>query len=187
MLGAHLPARPGRVVLGWLAQGYAQRHRLRNPAGLVFRRLEQGKMPVRCYLEAPEKYLPREYLAAIGRASEEAGEAAEDEADFEEEEEAPEEEAVDASLLCEVNGRTVLGAWEQAVRALQGELSAGNAQVFLREARPWTWEAGEGRLVVRAASGYARDWMAARLGRTLERKLGGILDRAVRVRFEGEG
>ena len=69
VLGERLPARPGRVVLGWLAQGYAQRHRLRNPAGLVFRRLEQGKMPVRCYLEAPEKYLPREYLAAIGRLS----------------------------------------------------------------------------------------------------------------------
>ena len=118
---------------------------------------------------------------------EEAVEAAEDEAGFWEEEDPAAEAAVDASLLCEVNGRTVLGAWEQAVRALQGELSAGNAQVFLREARPWAWEAGEGRLVVRAATGYARDWMAARLGRRLERMLGGILNRAVRVGFEGEG
>jgi hypothetical protein len=63
-------------------------------------------------------------------------------------EETPGEEQVDPSLLSEVNGRSVLRAWEQALRLLQGELSPGSYQTYLARARPRIWEA-EGRLVVR--------------------------------------
>jgi hypothetical protein len=184
VLRAHLPARPARLVLGWLAQGYAQRRKLRSPAGLVYRRLEQGKPPLQCYLEAPEKFLPQAYLAAIGLPVQ-ALPQAQDPGDPGEEE-PPEEDLLDPSLLSEVNGRTVLSAWEQALRLLQGELSPGRTQAYLSEARPHAWEA-EGRLAVRAATPYARDWLQARLGRTLERMLCGILDREVRVVFEWEG
>ena len=99
---------------------------------------------------------------------------------------AADEEQVEASLLCEVNGRTVLRAWEQALRVLQSEYSPGSYQAYLAEARPWAWEA-EGRLVVRTPTSYARDWLRERMGRTLERMLCGILDREVRVVFEWEG
>jgi chromosomal replication initiation ATPase DnaA len=80
----------------------------------------------------------------------------------------------------------VLEAWEQALQVLQGELSPGSTQTYLAAARPQAWEA-EGRLVVRAPTPYARDWLWERMGKTLERMLCGILDRAVRVVFEREG
>jgi DNA-binding transcriptional ArsR family regulator len=185
VLRAHLPARPARLVLGWLAQSYVQRRNLRNPAGLVYRRLQRGDKPQPRYLAQPEKYLPRDYLAAIGWAGDAPVEA--EEAGDPDEEETAEEEPVDASLLSEVNGRTVLWAWEQALRVLQGELSPGSTQAYLAEARPQEWDAAEGRLVVRAATPYARDWLQARMGKTLERMLCGILDREVRVVFEWEG
>jgi hypothetical protein len=87
------------------------------------------------------------------------------------------------SLLSEMNGRSVLRAWEQALRVLQGELSPGSNQTTLAAARPRVWEDG-GMLVVTAPTAYARDWLRERVGKTLARMLCGILDRQVRVEFE---
>ena len=87
-------------------------------------------------------------------------------------------EQITPTLLSEVNGRSVLAAWEQALQVLQGELSPGSTQTYLAAAR---------RLGVIAPTPYARDWLRERVGRTLERMLCGILDRAVRVVFEWEG
>jgi len=199
---ANLPERPAKEVLGWLAQGYVQRGRLRNPAGLVYRRLQRGEMPQQRYMERAEKYLPAAYRRAVGWTGD-GGRAAEAGKEAEGEEpvgggerqggeegaggtDAVGEEQVDASLLGEVNGRTVLAAWEQAVRALQSEFPRGNCLVYLAEARPGRWEA-EGRLVVRVRTRYGRDWLRERAGRTLERMLCGILNREVEVGFEWEG
>jgi len=196
VLRAQLPERPMRVVLGWLAQSYAQRGRLRNPAGLVYRRLQRGEMPQQRYLEQPEKYLPPAYLRAIGRAgaggwASQAGSEAEGEEAPDGEEATGQEEAaggsqVDPSLLSQVNGRTVLQAWEQALRVLHSELSPGRYPASLEAVRLWRWNA-EGSLVVRAPTPYARDWLRERVTRRLEGILCGILNRQVRVVFEWEG
>jgi len=202
VLRAQLPEQPARVVLGWLAQGYAQRGRLRNPAGLVYRRLQRGEMPQARYLEGAEKYLPPAYLRAIGlsgdgwwkaKAGDEVegdnlpgGEVTTGGSEALCANDAPDEEQVDPSLLSQVNGRTVLQAWEQALRVLQSELPPGRYPDLLREASPRRWEA-EGSLVVRAPTPYARDWLRERVGRKLEGMLCGILNRQVRVVFEWEG
>ena len=68
------------------------------------------------------------------------------------------EEQIDPSLLCEVNGRSVLAAREQALRVLQGELSPGSTQTYL----------ATGRQVVKAPRPYIRDCLRERVGKRLK-------------------
>lgn len=53
-------------VLGWVAKVYADRHRLYNPLGLLYRRLnEMASLPV-IYRKNPTRGLPAEFLREIG-------------------------------------------------------------------------------------------------------------------------
>ena len=116
MLPHCLPERPPRFVLGWLAQAYAQRSRLRAPAALVYKRLLSANPPAARYRDHREEHLPHAYLAAVGLAPASYGAAGDSE---DEEEQIP----PDPSPLALVNGRSILAAWEQAVSLLWAELS----------------------------------------------------------------
>lgn len=178
-----LPERPAAEVLGWLAQAFVYRKSLRSPAALVYAMLKKGKPPMAAYQEEATRYLPGDYLAAVGMAPPVRRTAAEADPPPEEDEDLPAEVAPDPALLVQVNGRTVLAAWEQAVRLLQAELAPASFQAYLAPARALTWQP-PGRLVVAAADEQGRTWLDSRVKRLLERLLVGILNQAVEVAFE---
>ncbi len=182
VLPNHLPPRPPEMVLGWLAQAYARRNALRSPAALVYSQLKLGNRPPHTYQEHPERYLPRDFLEAAGLLP---PASAESEAEFppEEEQEPPAEAAPDPSLLVQINGRTALQAWEQAVSLLRAEMSPASYQAYLAPARALRWQP-PGILVIGAADEPARAWLESRVRRTVERMLVGILNRPVEVEFE---
>ena len=180
-----LPPRPPEMVLGWLAQAYARRNALRSPAALVYSQLRLGHRPPRIYQEHPERYLPRDFLEAVGLLPAASAEA-EKEFPPQEEQDPPAQAAPDPSLLVEVNGRTALQAWEQAVDLLRAEMSPASYQAYLAPARGRRWEP-PGRLVVATADEPARAWLESRVKRTLERMLVGILNQQVEVVFETLG
>lgn len=60
--------RDPEFALGWVAKAYADKGRLRNPLGLLYKRLmDLTDLPV-MYRKNPAKGLPLEYLSAIGMA-----------------------------------------------------------------------------------------------------------------------
>ncbi len=123
------------------------------------------------------RYLPREYLQAVNLARPSSADA-EDDAPLDVGEDETEEDAPDPSLLALVNGRTLLSAWQQAVTLLRAELSPANYTTYLSPARPLSWHPPD-RLVIAAPSEGLRDWLASRVGRTVERMLVGILAQEV--------
>lgn len=64
-------AYPGeeRLLLAWIAHAH-HKTRVKSPAGLVYWGMTRGKgtgeRPDKCYLDHPDKYLPVEFLEAIG-------------------------------------------------------------------------------------------------------------------------
>jgi chromosomal replication initiation ATPase DnaA len=83
----------------------------------------------------------------------------------------------------EINGRTALKAWEQAVSLLRAEMSPASYQAYLAPARALRWQA-PGILLIGAADEPARAWLESRVRRTVERMLVGILNQPVTVEFE---
>ena len=175
-------------MLGWLAQAYAQRKRLHAPAALVYKRLRNGDPPAAPYHDHPEQHLPPAYLAAVHLAPASygtAGDNAEDGSDNGTPGDSEDEEETmppDPSLLALVNGRSILAAWEQAASRLREALSPASYHAFLEPARLLCWHP-PGRLVIAAPTPYARDWLASRLTRLLERGLVGIMAQPVAVIF----
>jgi hypothetical protein len=156
-----LPERPADMVLGWLAQAFVHRHNLRSPAALVYSQLKKGRPPMRAYRENPACYLPGDYLATVGITPPDSSALEDADLPPEEDGDPPAEPAPDPSLLVQVNGRTVLAAWEQAVSLLRAELSPASYQAYLAPARALYWQP-PGRLVVGAADeGGAPGWRAA--------------------------
>jgi len=127
--------------------------------------------------------LPGDYLAAVGITPPDSSALEDADLPPEEDGDPPAEPAPDPSLLVQVNGRTVLAAWEQAVSLLRAELSPASYQAYLAPARALYWQP-PGRLVVGAADEGGRAWLESRLKRLLERYLVGILNQAVEVVFE---
>jgi hypothetical protein len=192
VLPNRLPERPPQLVLGWLAQAYTQRHKLHSPAALVYKRLLSGDLPAAPYREHPERYLPREYLAAV-HLTPPSYDTARDQADDDTPNEVSpgdgdgEDETLppDPSLLALVNGRSILAAWEQAAALLRVDLSPANYHTYLEPTRPLVWQP-PGTLVIVAPTPQARDWLASRLSRLLERLLVGLLAQQVALAFECE-
>jgi hypothetical protein len=192
----HLPERPPRLVLAWLAQAYDQRQRLRVPAGLVYKRLLHGAQPARPYLDHPLDFLPAAYLAAIGLSAPPV-----DRDDFEDASppsslrahgvrpespsagnlgDNPPPPAPDPTLYTILNNRTIFAAWEQATYLLSLDLPSETCRLYLEPARPLRWIPPD-TLAILVPTPYQRDWLESRLQRTLERLLTGILAQGVRV------
>lgn len=186
-----LPERPPEIVLGWLAHAYDQRTHLNCPAALAYARLLTGAMPPQACLDHPEWYLPASFLAEIGWISPKCADTAayrspdpteEDEGQVDEEE-APEADSPNPSLLVQVNGHSILEAWEQVAQQLQQDIAPPTWQAYLSEAAPLRWEP-PGRLVIGVPTEHCRDWLASRLTSTLSHLLVGILAQPVTVLFE---
>jgi DNA-binding transcriptional ArsR family regulator len=205
VIATKLPDRPPQLVLGWLAQAYAQRRALRAPAVLVYKRLQHGGKPMPAYLDHPEKYLPASYLEAIGLVTyapvdpadptdpgqdedlpspfQGEGSGMRVDADPTEDEDLEESFIPDPSLLTVINNRTILASWDHALKLLQLDIRRDTYQTYLEPTRPVRW-ISPGILVIAAPTPYLRDWLTSRLTATLSRLLCGILNQPVSLLFE---
>jgi hypothetical protein len=211
-----LDAIPVHYALGWMAQAYDQRRRsdyprgLESPAGLVYSRLRdiEKPKPREQYYIAPEKYLPDEYLEALGlvhyeccschmkfamRAELEKHESlmfiCEHGCDvhfhtMDEVEKHLDSEHTSAPVeAVEMLNADSDGAraWTQVKALLQVELPRANFETWVRDTQPVSYD-GQ-LLTVGAKNVYCRDWLESRLESTVERMLIGILNAQVKVRF----
>lgn len=176
--------RPPAHALGWVAQAYHSRSRLRFPPGLVYRRLMAGKVPERRFMERPGDFLPNEYMAALGLADPTPEAAAEAEPDPEPA--APAEADPSIRQPMGGGGKTPEQAWQAVLRQLQAEMPRAAFDTWVQGTRPLAFR--DGVLTVGAADDRVREWLADRLTRTAERMLVGICAADVRVAFVvGEG
>ena len=202
-----LPEMPAEIVLGWLAQAYQERRGLRSPASLVYRRLQEGMLPRRQYLEHPEEYLPADFLAAVSATGSMSTDAAAD--GFPQSVSAAQvevsdagnvfatedtEAVSDASLETLLHGChfTPAQAWAGCKEQLEGQMERATFWRWVKGARALRFEIqplGESargepnRLVIDAADAESRAWLEGRLTSTLRRMLCGWLGE-VEVTFE---
>jgi len=78
--------------------------------------------------------------------------------------------------------------WQLAVGQLAAEMPKASFDAWVRPAFPLAFAdanggGGPAMLTVAAANDYAREWLAERLTKTLERKLAGLAGKPVRVQF----
>ena len=78
--------------------------------------------------------------------------------------------------------------WQLAVGQLAAEMPKASFDTWVRSAFPLAFAdanggGGDAVLTVAAANDYAREWLAERLTKTLERKLAGLAGKPVRVQF----
>ena len=117
-----LGKRDFNFTLGWIAQAWNQmgNGRLRSPAGLVYAKLKRATdRPQKKYFEDPTRYLPDEYLVAIGLEPRHAQPAQEPE---DEVEYVDTRAHVDETVTDGVRARfdAAMQAWEARVGKLKG-------------------------------------------------------------------
>ena len=173
-----------RLALGWVAQAWADRARLRHPVGVIYNGLRKGETPRRRFVEDPLDGLPETFLKAIGIELEEE----EISRDLTPAEEtltpalSQRERGEDASVHEVINGGfTAAKAWEAALGQLQYDMPKASFNTWVRDTRCVRYNDGE--LVIAASNGYARDWLSSRLSSTVTRLLTGILNQSVSIRF----
>ena len=170
------------LALGWVAQAWADRARLRHPVGVIYNGLRKGETPRRRFVEDPLDGLPETFLRAIGIELEEEEISQDLTPGPSPEGEGGEELAEDASVHEVINGSfTAARAWEAAKGQLEYDMPKASFNTWVRDTRCVRYNDGE--LVVAASNGYARDWLSSRLSSTVARLLTGILNRSVAVRF----
>ncbi len=175
----YLPEIKSKVVLGWLAHAYQQRHRLRSPAGLVYSQLKKGNLPGENYLSHPETYLPFDYLLAIGYRIEIEKEPNIEELNNEE----PIEIHIDDPNLDEpIHGKiTARQAWKSTLDQLKIEMSKPIFDLWLANTRVIAWS--DNCLTIGVENAFAYDWLTDRLTNKVTRLLTGILNQKIDVRF----
>ncbi len=72
-------------------------------------------------------------------------------------------------------------AWQAVLGQLQMEMPKGSFDTWVREASLVSYE--DGVFIIGLPNAYARDWLEGRMSSTLVRKLTGIMNRTVAVRF----
>lgn len=159
--GLPLDAIKPEYALGWISQAYDQRINLRNPAGLVYRRLRdiESPRPNLKYLRNPMKYLPADYLAALRLAAEPVQAVVDVVADPEpvEIEPTPRDEAL-------------MPLWSAVLAKMQADLPRVNFETWMRDTYPTAER--DGVLIVAAQNPYCVDWLASRVAEDCARHAG---------------
>lgn len=187
-----------REALASVAHAYAERQTpdnprgLQNPAGLVYVQLRDGRKAREQYRQAPARYLPNEYLEAIGLASYECEECLAEfskKAELEQHiraehpESQPEYMEIDPAVHDHIPGGKIspFDAWRTVIDQLRAEMPKASFNTWVQDTRAIHYE--DGILKIGTPSAYARDWLESRLTNTVERLLVGIMNRDVSVVF----
>lgn len=196
-----------REALGWIAQAYAQRKKVRNPAGLVYSRLKDAEKPQARskYREGWESYLPEDYLRQIGWLSLdcECGKAFDSLEELEAHKAmlfvceygcgvrvhtADELEAHHKSHEPKVQAFTALPAdhrgakaWALVITELQNDIPKASFDTWVRDAVAVAFDGQTLSVAVRNA--YVCDWLKARLDVKIAAMLKNYLHEMVSVSF----
>lgn len=140
-------------ALAWISQAFDQRERLFNPAGLVYKRLQDIEKPRANlkYRRNPTKYLPAEYLVFLKLQDPD-----------------PEPESIQADLVAEPPvERTTLAEdvaltplWSDVLKKMRAQMPKAAFESWLRDTYPVKTH-GE-TLIVAARNQYCRDWLESR-------------------------
>ncbi|RJO64981.1 MAG: hypothetical protein C4540_02495 [Candidatus Omnitrophota bacterium] len=174
-----------RLALGWIAQAYDCRARLRFPPGLIYKSLLAGRIPRREYVERPQDYLPDWYLAEIGLAPETVAEPERLQPLQVEEKSGMADQSGDESIRIKIPGRdiTAMQAWNSVQEQLQMEMPRHAYDAWVRDAHLVRFDIAIDTLVIRAGSEYAHRWIVSRLESRIRRLLVGICARQMQVKF----
>lgn len=180
-------------VMGWIAYVYDRQSQMNKPAGVLYSKLadQTSPSPSVKYMKDPYKYLPDDYLNAIGKYEKTCDlckKTFTDLAAFEAHQEpclyTPREEPEDPAILFEPD-KTVsddlLKAWEKVIAQLEMDMPRASFETWVRDIFPGHCTGDEVQIVTRNA--YAKDWLASRLTETVQQGLSGALKRTVTVRF----
>ena len=175
------------ALLSWLAQAFDTRAKLNHPWGMVYKGLQNNKIPDAQYRADPMKYLSREYLVKCGLMPDPVQpvvvEQDPDLVDDIEPDLAPE---YDSALDQRDEGVSPNHAWQMALDRLAREMPVVNF-ARVENTRPAAWDESSGELVIRVENYWDCDWLESRLQSTVERLLAGMMNRPVAVRFEQPG
>jgi hypothetical protein len=190
------------LLVAWIARAYQLRARLERPARVVFRNLQNQRLPPQRYLDDPLHYLPSDFLVAAGLAMP-SGEGF----DAEGGEQAPPPEAErpaepqDPSLDCLVGrhkegngaGLRAAQAWEQALALLApgmpGGMPAGFyarwvAPAVLLRYRPPPEPGAPAKFSVQVPDDFLREIWLDRLVPALRRQLSGFCAGEVAIQVQ---
>lgn len=195
-----------QVVLGWLAQAYAQRDRLATPPALVYVRLRDypvtGKKPAAQFYVNPLAYLPDRFLEVLrlitfdcAHCTEKFLRSAELEAHMQsahadvlavqvvEAEAQPVRELYQADHVAVlINGRlNAEQAWQGVVEAMRETMPPASWETWLKDTLAVDYTVG--RLTVGCRNAFVRDWLGPRVGSDAERILADLLVQRVAVEF----
>ncbi len=168
--GLDLPRIPPQMVLGWIKQAWAQKARLRNPAGLVYVRLKALEKPRAEHYTADLDGLPEEFQDAIGLLEKVCPRCEQTFTSlqaFEDHRKAciftP---AAEYTRQADTSNLEAETAWEGIQKRLKAEMPKSAYDTWVRD----TWGAGleDGRLTVGVQNAYARDWLEGRLAATMQ-------------------
>lgn len=195
--GLVLDALSADDILGWLAEAYDTRKKLANPPGLVYQRLRAGAEAHEKYRLDPGKYLPENYLQAIGRADlipacERCGAypcqcpppmpPAQDVIEyFDPEPSARVQESWGGSW-------TPQRAWAAAKEQIRLEMPKAAFETWVRDVVLIDADQERSEFTLGFCNSSARDWVADRLQNTILRLLTGIMNQSeISLTFEVVG
>jgi hypothetical protein len=190
--GIDLAGTDPAVALGWMAQAKDSK-KVQQPWALVYRRLKDPSrpQPEPKYMKDPERYLPDNYLEALGILITLASNDAPDDAQRD-----PHAEDGDAdpagsgtskpddttAALVQDGGRiTADQAWQLAKGQLEMEMSRGTFDAQLSQAELLHYQ--DGKFTIGTEGDHARDWCESRVTSTVRRLLMGISNRTVEVEW----
>jgi len=195
-----------QVVLGWIAQAYAQREKLSTPPALVYARLRDfhttGKKPSAQFYVNPLAYLPSRFLETLrlitfdcAHCSEKFLHSADLDAHMQsahadtltveivEAEAQPvadlyHAERVSAMINSRMNAEQ---AWKSVIKTLRETMAPASWETWLRDSL--AVDHTDGRLVVGCRNVFVRDWLANRVSADAQRTLADLLGQRTAVEF----
>ena len=188
-------------VLGWISYTYDKRETLHSPCGFIHSKLTDPKqpMPYIKYMKSPEKFLPDDYLDAIGRyekTCERCQEIFTQKSDFDQhletcistsieegDDDHPDGLEPDKTVLVSMPGMKMNAqqVWESVKGQLGMEMPRASFDTWVRDTQAVHFE--NSVLQVGVLNAYACDWLANRLESTVNRLVIGIANAEVKVIF----
>lgn len=186
-------------VMGWIAYVYDRRADIHTPCGLLHSKLADPTSPSPSikYMKDPCRFLPDDYLSAIGRFEKTCTRCETvftDLGEYEVHQESclytfrPELEQQDDMVSAESDETVtadISAAWGKVLDQIQLEMPRASFETWVRDTTPTHYQGDE--LQVAARNTYARDWLADRMTAQASTALAGVMGRPMRVTFVAAG
>lgn len=163
-------------ALCWVSKAWADRKKLQNPAGLVYKRLSENQHPPVYLRDDPAQGLPDDYLVAIGYKSAEAESNGDDEISVEDDPEPEQKLPEDNSPAAQI--------WKVICENLERDMPHNYFEEYVSKARAVNVD--DSILTVCAENQNSSNWLEGRLESTVNRLLIGI-SYGTHVRFVSAG